>query len=79
MTEGQCVHYWIIDPPRGPVSKGVCKMCGAEKEFKNHVFYSPWDAESSPLSELGIDFDAESDDDTGEFIFVGNKRRRSSW
>ncbi len=28
-------HHWLIDEARGPVSRGVCKTCGAEKEFKN--------------------------------------------
>ncbi len=31
MTE--CVHYWKIEEPSGPVSKGVCKYCGREKEY----------------------------------------------
>ncbi len=43
--QGQCVHHWVIEPPSGPVSKGVCKICGTEKEFKNHVFYSDWVSE----------------------------------
>ena len=33
----QCVHHWIIDPPDEPVSKGICKICGAEKNFDNVV------------------------------------------
>jgi len=32
----ECIHHWIIDPPDGPVSKGVCKICGAEEEFDNY-------------------------------------------
>jgi len=32
-----CVHYWIIEGSEGPVSKGVCKLCGAECEFENFV------------------------------------------
>ena len=31
----QCIHHWVIEPPTGPVSKGVCKKCGEEKEFDN--------------------------------------------
>lgn len=31
----QCPHHWIIETPEGPTSKGVCKLCGAEKTFKN--------------------------------------------
>ena len=28
-------HRWRIDEPSGPMSRGVCKVCGVEKEFKN--------------------------------------------
>jgi len=28
-------HRWRIDEPNGPVSLGVCKVCGTTKEFKN--------------------------------------------
>ncbi len=28
-------HRWRIDEPSGPISLGVCKECGAEKQFKN--------------------------------------------
>jgi len=30
-----CHHYWIIDIPKGPTSRGRCKFCGKEKEFDN--------------------------------------------
>ena len=30
-----CVHYWIIDPPVGGFSSGVCKYCGLSKDFSN--------------------------------------------
>ena len=39
-TQEQCVHHWLIDPPEGPVSKGVCKLCGEVKEFPNDLSYS---------------------------------------
>ncbi len=28
-------HRWRIEEPNGPVSRGVCKECGVEKQFKN--------------------------------------------
>ncbi|MEX0783109.1 MAG: hypothetical protein WD557_10695 [Dehalococcoidia bacterium] len=28
-------HRWRIEEPDGPKSRGVCKVCGVEKEFKN--------------------------------------------
>ncbi len=33
----ECRHYWIIESPAGPASKGVCKFCGAQKEFRNYL------------------------------------------
>lgn len=28
-------HHWQIDEPNGILSRGICKHCGATKEFKN--------------------------------------------
>lgn len=28
-------HRWRLDEPNGPVSSGVCKVCGTTKQFKN--------------------------------------------
>jgi hypothetical protein len=28
-------HRWRIEEPNGPVSRGICKVCGTEKQFKN--------------------------------------------
>lgn len=36
-----CRHYWVIESAKGPVSKGVCKFCGAQKEFHNSWPYFP--------------------------------------
>jgi len=35
----KCTHYWMIESPTGPTSRGVCKLCGAEREFRNNVPY----------------------------------------
>lgn len=44
----ECRHYWVIEPARGPVSRGICKRCGAEKEFQN-IFSASWyDEEDLP-------------------------------
>jgi len=32
---GRCPHHWIIESPNGPTSRGVCKLCSAEREFAN--------------------------------------------
>jgi len=37
VKEKDCIHYWIIDFPEGPISTGVCKHCGIEKNFFNSL------------------------------------------
>jgi hypothetical protein len=34
-AEADHLHRWRIDEPNGPTSTGTCKVCGAEKTFKN--------------------------------------------
>ncbi len=66
VAEVKCHHYWVIESPKGPTSRGVCKFCGAEKEFKNYVPDSRWVSDISMLFELlnlpGIEPDKEQDD-----------------
>jgi hypothetical protein len=47
-TAEGCVHHWVIDPPNGAVSKGRCKACGEEREFRNSFEYSSWYGNKSP-------------------------------
>ena len=32
---GPCVHHYVIETPAGETSPGICRNCGAEKQFKN--------------------------------------------
>ena len=41
IPEAKCPHYWLIEPPQGPTSMGVCKLCGATREFDNQFSKSP--------------------------------------
>lgn len=43
----ECAHHWVIDSPSGPTSRGVCKQCGAEGEFKNSLPDGTWERDSS--------------------------------
>lgn len=36
-TEGGCRHYWVIESETGPISKGRCKVCYLQKDFKNYI------------------------------------------
>ncbi len=40
-----CRHYWVIDSAGGPTSKGVCRVCGVQRQFKNYLEDAPWDDE----------------------------------
>jgi hypothetical protein len=37
-----CIHHWILETPSGPTSRGVCKLCGEEKDFPNSDTRSGW-------------------------------------
>lgn len=51
----ECRHYWIIESAQGPTSRGICKFCGAEREFCNSwpgFSYAGKDARVFDLPEL---------------------------
>jgi len=31
----ECRHRWLIASPNGPTSEGVCRVCGARRDFRN--------------------------------------------
>lgn len=51
VIETQCRHHWVIEAPQGATSHGVCKRCGAQREFSNSVSDTVW--EGDPLAEAG--------------------------
>ena len=55
-----CIHHWLIETANRPTSRGICKYCGAEKEFSN-IFYDslPQGDDSSRIEP--IDFDDNED------------------
>ncbi len=42
-----CRHHWLIESPRAATSKGRCKLCGAEREFRNSPSAYMWEEDSS--------------------------------
>lgn len=40
----QCPHHWIIPEAEGPVSIGICSLCGEEREFTNYILPGSYDA-----------------------------------
>ncbi len=59
----ECRHHWIIETADGPVSRGICKLCGAKKEFSNSLPDFTTVRRHSSVFELprlpDIDFDEE--------------------
>jgi hypothetical protein len=58
-----CAHYWIIESPQGPISKGVCKYCGAVSEFSNYVPYPSWEGKMPKFPQHHEMSDVEPDED----------------
>ena len=38
-----CKHYWVIETPVGRTSRGVCRFCGAERDFANYIPHDSWE------------------------------------
>ena len=32
-----CPHHWDVETPHGPLSRGVCRLCGEAKDFPNGI------------------------------------------
>ena len=41
----RCRHHWLIDVAGGPSSKGVCRLCGTERQFRNYLDSTEWERE----------------------------------
>ena len=50
-SNAECRHYWIIDMPGGPTSRGVCDLCGAERRFSNYLEKSGWETGDPAIKE----------------------------
>ena len=55
-NKDKCCHYWIIEPADGPTSRGICRLCGAEKEFDSFGpdSLSRWDRSIAKSGEVPV-------------------------
>ena len=37
MLNKECAHSFIIPPPNGATSIGICRLCGEEREMVNYI------------------------------------------
>ncbi len=44
----ECRHHWVIETPHGAMSSGLCKFCGARKEFFNSSPGAMWEDDARP-------------------------------
>ena len=63
-NDSECRHHWLIDVAGGPKSRGVCRICGAERLFKNALDSAEWDnSDSTYASAPRVTVAAVSSDD----------------
>ncbi len=43
LNGGACAHFWRIESPNGPTSRGKCKHCGATQDFMNSIPITGWE------------------------------------
>jgi hypothetical protein len=48
-----CVHHWRIESPNGRESQGVCKRCGAIRNFSNSTESVMWEQSNTIRSDFG--------------------------
>ena len=41
-TDNTQAHHWVIEPPNGKYSMGVCKRCKLKRRHENSSDYSTW-------------------------------------
>ena len=62
----QCTHHWVIESSNGPLSEGVCQLCGDKKDFKNSGgLKSPWSSRQAPRGRNGATMQGGSSSSTG--------------
>ena len=58
-----CRHYWVIEAADGPVSRGVCRFCGEEKEFQNSWIGSSYMGKDAKVFDLPDMLDSEEEEE----------------
>jgi len=61
-----CRHYWVIETASGPTSRGVCKICGEEREFQNSWTNSSYGGKDAGVFNLPNMLESEEEEDKEE-------------
>lgn len=65
-VQTECRHHWVIESPSGATSIGICKHCGAVKEFGNYMPFSSWEDDNSRIKKKSRPVDDEADGASGK-------------
>jgi len=60
-----CRHYWDIEEADGPVSRGICKICGEEREFQNSWTGLSYTGKDARVFDLPNMLEEEKEDEDG--------------
>ncbi len=45
LSQLTCRHHWVLGIPAGPISEGICNMCGEFRNFKNYLENTRWEGD----------------------------------
>ena len=46
----RCIHHWLVETTEGRLAQGVCRLCGAKREFTNDFeYYRPRISRGDPM------------------------------
>jgi hypothetical protein len=57
-----CRHYWVIEAADGPISNGVCKICGEKRKFYNSWLGSGYMGKDAQIFDLPNMLDDDEED-----------------
>ena len=57
-----CRHYWVIEEADGPISSGVCKICGEKRKFHNSWMGSSYGGKDARVFDLPNMLDDEEEE-----------------
>ena len=58
-----CRHYWNIEAASGPISRGICKICGEKREFLNSWSSSSYMGKDAQVLNLPNMLEDEKEDE----------------
>ena len=61
-----CRHYWVIESASGPTSRGVCRICGEEREFLNSWSDANYKGKDAKVFDLPDMLESEEEEDKEE-------------